>query len=80
MLQAISGDPDQTPHFAGICLPMSHKKDARLIRDKHIIKLSVGMHTSSYNIKTYSFSTSGPNKTNFIWPTLSRVYQLYILQ
>ena len=36
MLQANSGDPDQTPHSAASgmglhCLPMSHKKDARLI-------------------------------------------------
>ena len=33
---ANSGDPDQTPHCAASdlgldCLPMSHKKDARLI-------------------------------------------------
>ena len=36
ILKANSGDPDQTPHYVvsdlGLhCLPMSHKKDARLI-------------------------------------------------
>ena len=36
---ANSGEPDQTPQNAASdlvlhCLPMSHKKDARLIRDK----------------------------------------------
>ena len=34
--QANTGDPDQTPHYAASdlgmhCLPMPHKKDARLI-------------------------------------------------
>ena len=37
LLQANSGEPDQTPLFAASdlflhCLPMSHKKDARLIQ------------------------------------------------
>ena len=36
LLFANSGEPDQTPHFAAFdlvlhCLPMSHKKEARLI-------------------------------------------------
>ena len=35
-LLAKSGDPDQMPHYAAsalglLCLPMSHKKDTRLI-------------------------------------------------
>ena len=33
-LYANSGKPDQTPHVH--CLPMSHKKDARLIWIKHL--------------------------------------------
>ena len=51
-----SGDPDQMPHFAAFdlglhCLPMSHKKDARLIwvnnvRQKLTIKGKIS-HLSS---------------------------------
>ena len=41
LLLANSGEPDQTPQFAASdlvlhCLPMSHKKDARIIWYKHL--------------------------------------------
>ena len=40
--KANSGEPDQRPHLAASdlvlhCLPMSHKKDARLIWIKHVV-------------------------------------------
>ena len=43
-MQAYSGDPDQTPHSVAsvlglLCLPMSHKKDARHIWIKNAITL-----------------------------------------
>ena len=40
VLYGNSGEPNQMPHFAASglvlhCLPMSHKKDARLTQVKH---------------------------------------------
>ena len=50
IIDANSGDPDQTPLFAAsdlglYCLPMSHKKDARLIMvntvQNHNVKIQI---------------------------------------
>ena len=56
-LFANSGEPDQTPHFVASdlvlhCLPMSHKKDARLLWVECMMNVEASQSTSlRYNVK-----------------------------
>ena len=81
-MYANSGDPDQTPRFAASgwgrhCLPMSHKRDARLIWVRKVLCLTVyvfvikkmGMFSTSTQIpdsvNIQKRNTLGVSKTNF---------------